>query len=173
MKYVAYGRTSSRAFFAPRLPRPSTGQYCSARGLLLGVGWWRCGLRTRGWGGRATVRGAWCAAVTADAAPCRRASWSLTLSGQPLDVTAQVLCVREAEHVPAEQLRGGFRRFAAGVQSDQQARDDRGVHLQFDAVGAVADQMPAAQHVLEEPENSSTCHRSRYRCATTSAGRSS
>ena len=43
-------------------------------------------------------------------------------------------------------------RLTAGPEADQQAGDDRAVRLNLDAVLVVAEQMPAAQDVLEESE---------------------
>src|ERR1700675_4560037 len=58
----------------------------------------------------------------------------------------------QAAEIEADHLVGPQRRLAPRPEADQQAGDDRTVGLNLDAVGAVAEQVPAAQHVLEEPE---------------------
>ena len=64
----------------------------------------------------------------------------------------QFLFVGQAAEVKADHLVGPQRRLATGPQADQQAGDDRAVRLNLDAVLVVAQQVPAAQQVLEESE---------------------
>src|SRR5262245_30220775 len=52
----------------------------------------------------------------------------------------------------ADHLLRPQRWLAARVQADQQAGDDGAVRLNLDAAPAVAEQVPAAQHVLEKAE---------------------
>ncbi len=57
-----------------------------------------------------------------------------------------------AHHVEAQHLVRAFGRFAAGPEGQHQASDDRAVGLNRDAVLIVAQQVAAAQQVLELAE---------------------
>jgi hypothetical protein len=54
--------------------------------------------------------------------------------------------------VVVKHLQRGFGRFAVGPQAQQHAGDDRAVHLDAEPFGFVAEQVPAAQQMLEEAE---------------------
>lgn len=64
----------------------------------------------------------------------------------------QVLLVGQAEEVEADHLAGPLGWFAAGVEAQEQAGDDRAVGLDLDPLLVLGDQAPAAEHVLEELE---------------------
>ncbi len=64
----------------------------------------------------------------------------------------QLIFVRQTAEVETDHFVSSLRRLATGPQCDQHARDDRAVGLNLDAVLVVAQQMPTAQHVFEEPE---------------------
>lgn len=57
-----------------------------------------------------------------------------------------------AHEVQADHLITAERRFPTCPQADQQAGDDRAIRLDLDPVAMRAQQMAAAQHMLEEPE---------------------
>lgn len=57
-----------------------------------------------------------------------------------------------AGEVELDRFEGPLGRFATSVKDDQEAHDQRGVHLQFDAVFAMRDQMSRPQHALEPAE---------------------
>ena len=57
-----------------------------------------------------------------------------------------------AHHVEAQHLVRALGRFAAGPEGQHQARDDRAVGLNLDAVLVVAQQVAATQQMLELAE---------------------
>ena len=57
-----------------------------------------------------------------------------------------------AGHVEADHFECTLRRCAASVDQNQQARDDRHVRLDLDAVLLSAQQMTATQQLFEHPE---------------------
>lgn len=66
------------------------------------------------------------------------------------DVGQQFFFVRQPCEVETDHLIGSQRRLLAGPQRDQQARDDAQIRLNLNAIGTMANQVPTAQHVLEE-----------------------
>ena len=64
----------------------------------------------------------------------------------------QFVCISPAHQVVAQHLVGPFGRLAAGPEVDQQAGDDRAVRLKLDPVRMMAQEVPAAQQVLERAE---------------------
>jgi len=69
---------------------------------------------------------------------------------QPGDMGQQFLFTGHAAKIPADHLVGPQGRFFPRPQADQHTGDHRGIHLQFDAVATLAEQMTAAQHMLEK-----------------------
>ena len=65
-------------------------------------------------------------------------------------VGQQFVLLGQTGEVMADHLVGPQRRLAARPQADEHAGDDRAVGLNLDAHRIVAQQVPAAQHVLEE-----------------------
>ncbi len=65
-------------------------------------------------------------------------------------MSQQVFFVGHAAEVPADHLVGPKRRLATCPQADQHSRDDRTGDLNFDAVLRMAQQMTAAQQMLEK-----------------------
>ena len=76
----------------------------------------------------------------------------LLLFLQTGDMGQQFLLTGHAAKVPADHLIGSQGGFLPRPQADQHTGDDGGIDLQFDAVLTIAEQMTAAQHMLEEPE---------------------
>ena len=54
-----------------------------------------------------------------------------------------------AAQVKLDHFPGSPVRFAVGPQDQHQAGDQGGVHLNFNAIGAIRHQVPAAQHAFE------------------------
>ena len=111
--------------------------------------------RGRGWQGRTPreVSGGSRAAANAVAAVSAdrrtatvQTSWACKL-GQ---MGQQFVLLRQTREVMADHLVRPQRRLAARPQADEHAGDDRTVGLNLDAHRIVAEQMPAAQHVLEK-----------------------
>ena len=69
---------------------------------------------------------------------------------QPGDMGQQFLLTGHAAKVPADHLVGPQGRFFPRPQADQHTGDHRSIHLQFDAVAILTEQMTAAQHMLEK-----------------------
>ena len=68
------------------------------------------------------------------------------------EVGEQLLFIRKPDEVKAHHLVRAQRRLAACPEAQEHAGDDRTVGLDLDAVLAVAEQVTAAQDVLEEAE---------------------
>ena len=64
----------------------------------------------------------------------------------------QFVFVGPTHQVVAQHLVRTFGRLAAGPEVDQQTSDDRAVGLDLDPVRVIAQQVPAAQQVLERAE---------------------
>lgn len=64
----------------------------------------------------------------------------------------QLVFIGEPSKVEADHLVRAERRLFAGPQRDQHAGDNRTISLDLDAVLITAQQMPTAEHVLEEAE---------------------
>ena len=62
----------------------------------------------------------------------------------------QLFLIGEACEIEADHFVGAKRRLLASPQRDQHARDDRAVGLNLDSILVVAEQVPAAQNVLEK-----------------------
>ena len=67
-------------------------------------------------------------------------------------MSQQFFLVGHAAEVPADHLVSSQRWLATCPQADQHARDDRAVDLHFDTVLRMAQQMTAAQRMLENAE---------------------
>ena len=64
----------------------------------------------------------------------------------------QFVLFGQAGEVVVKHLERGFGWFAVAPQAQQQAGDDRAVHLDAESIGFVAEQVSAAQQVFEEAE---------------------
>ena len=82
----------------------------------------------------------------------RRRGFLFVVSFQFVDVGQQFFFARKATEVEADHLVGAQRRLATGPQADQEAGDDRAVRLNLDAIFVVAQQVPTAENLLEEPK---------------------
>ena len=71
---------------------------------------------------------------------------------QFFDVRHQFVFAGHAAEVETDHLVSSQRWLLTRPQADQQAGDDRAVRLNFDSLGIVAQQVTAAEHVLEESE---------------------
>jgi hypothetical protein len=67
----------------------------------------------------------------------------------------QFIFVGPAHQVKFHQFQNRFVRLETRPDRDQQARDDRDVELKLQTVLVVADEMPAAEDVLEETKGNS------------------
>ena len=86
-----------------------------------------------------------------------RAPRLCSLRFQPAQVTEQLLLIGHAAEVPADHFVRPQSRFASRPQTDQHTGNDRTVRLNFDAILRMAQQVAAAQHVLEEAEENLDC----------------
>jgi hypothetical protein len=68
------------------------------------------------------------------------------------NVAQEFFLTGQAAEVETNHLISAERRFAAGPQGNQQAGDNGTVGLNLDPVLVVAQQVPASEQVLEEPE---------------------
>jgi hypothetical protein len=64
----------------------------------------------------------------------------------------QFIKVGPAHEVKTDHLIGCFGGLSARPQGNQHAGDDRNIHLYFNAISILADQVSTAEDVLEEPE---------------------
>src|SRR6266446_253048 len=71
---------------------------------------------------------------------------------QPGDVPQHLCFAGHAHEVKGQHFHRALGRLGAGPEVDQQAGDDRAVHLDHDSLRLAADQVPASQNLLEEAE---------------------